>query len=97
MKICTNYFDRLLGLMFKKEIDRPYLFPKCRLIHTFFMRFNIDVIAINKMGVIIKIYRNVRPNKIIWAPRETYSILEAETNSKYIIKQVIEEANYQKN
>ena len=83
MKICTNFIDRVKGLMFKKEITDEYLFPRCKSVHTFFMKTNIDIIAINKDGKIIKIYKNITPNKIILTPKETYSVLETKINSKY--------------
>ena len=83
MKVCTGYKDRLIGLMFKKEVKEEYLFPKCKSVHTFFMKTNIDIIAINKEGKIIKIYRDVKPNRIIFAPKETYSIIETKANSNY--------------
>lgn len=85
MKVCTDYKDRLIGLMFKKEIKEDYLFPNCKSIHTFFMKTNIDIIAIDKEGKIIKIYRNIKPNKIIFTPKETYSIIESKVNSNYKI------------
>lgn len=92
MKICTNIYDRFKGLMFKKSINEEYLFPKCKSVHTFFMKINIDIIAINKEGKIIKIYRNTPPNRIIIAPKGTYFILEAKDNSKYKVNDTIKEA-----
>ena len=57
-----------------------------------FMKINIDIIAIDKKGKIIKIYRNTPPNRIIIAPKKTYFILEARDNSKYKINDIIKEA-----
>ena len=83
MKVCTSFIDRLRGLTFKKEITEDYLFPNCRSVHTFFMKKDIDIIALNKQGKIIKIYNNVSPNKIIFAPIDTYAIMETKANSNY--------------
>lgn len=83
MKICNSFKERFIGLMFKKEINDDYLFPHCRSIHTFFMKSNIDILAIDKEGKIIKIYRDIPPNKIILAPKPTYSIIETKSNSNY--------------
>ena len=94
MKTCIKFNDRFKGLMFKKYIDNDYLCSKCKSIHTFFMKINIDVIALNKNGQIIKIYKDVHPNKIILAPKNTYSILETKTNSNYKIGDIIKEANF---
>lgn len=83
MKRCTKFTDRLKGLTFKKKITEDYLFPRCQSVHTFFMKVNIDIIAINEAGKIIKIYRNISPNKIIFGPKETYAIMETKANSNY--------------
>ena len=89
MKVCTSFKDRLIGLMFKNELKEDYLFPNCKSIHTFFMKFNIDVIAINKNNQIIKIYKNVSPNKIIFMPTHTYAVLETKANSNYKLNDII--------
>ena len=91
MKLCTNNYDKFKGLKYKKSINEQYLFPKCKSVHTFFMKINIDIIAIDKKGKIIKIYRNTPPNRIIIAPKETYFILEAKDNSKYRFNDIIKE------
>jgi uncharacterized protein len=39
----------------------------CSAIHTFFMRFPIDVIFANRDGVVVKVCRNVRPWRIAFA------------------------------
>ena len=56
IKKCTNFIDRLMGLMFKKNFDEIYLFPKCNSIHTFFMKENIDVIMCDKDNTILYIF-----------------------------------------
>ena len=52
-----SFVSRFMGLMGRKQIDpnEAVLFPKCNSIHTFFMRFPIDVIMISDEGVIIEI------------------------------------------
>lgn len=83
IKYCTTFKDRLIGLMFKKNIE-PLCFPKCRGIHTFFMKKNIDVIMADKTHKVIKIYKNVSKNKILYN-RKAYYVYELPTN-KYKIK-----------
>ena len=43
LKDCIKFKDKLLGFMFKKNINYALRF-RCRSIHTFFMKENIDVI-----------------------------------------------------
>lgn len=53
----TSFWQRLLGLMFKKHLsqDEGLLFENCNSIHTFFMRFTITVIFIDKNNYVAKI------------------------------------------
>ena len=52
IKVCNNFKDRLLGLMFKKNFNYGLCFPRCNSIHTFFMRQNIDVFMADKNNMI---------------------------------------------
>lgn len=83
VKICTNFKDRFFGLMFKKDI-KELCFPKCRAVHTFFMKKNIDIIACDKNNKIIAIYKNVSKNKIIYN-KNAYYIYEL-PKDKYKLK-----------
>ncbi len=76
IKEAKDFKDRLLGFMFKKNINHGLLFKKCRSIHTFFMKEKIDVIATDKNDNIIKTYKNIKPWKILIAPKSTNNIYE---------------------
>lgn len=71
-----SFKDRLIGLMFKKNINYGLLFNNCRGIHTFLMKEEIDIIATDKNDNIIKEYKNVKPWKILIAPKGTKKIYE---------------------
>ena len=47
-----TFKQRLLGLMFKKNIDYALLFKRCNSIHTFFMKEKIDVVMTDKNNFI---------------------------------------------
>ena len=79
IKVCNNYFNKLLGLMFKKNIDYGILLKNCNSIHTFFCYINLDIIMLNKDFNIIKIYKNVSKNKIIYPIKNVKHILEIPT------------------
>lgn len=81
IKKCTNFKDRLIGLMLKKDIDYGLFFPKCSSIHTFFMRFNIDVYMVDKNYKIISIKKNMKPWKILLPKKNVYGILEFKANT----------------
>lgn len=80
IKICNNFFNRLLGLMFKKNINYALCFPKCNSIHTFFMFSPIDVIMTDKDYNILYIFKNVTPNKIILPKKNVYYTFEFPVN-----------------
>lgn len=76
IKEAKSFKDRLIGLMFKKNINYGLVFNNCRSIHTFFMKEEIDIVATDKYDNIIKEYKDVKPWKILIAPKGTKKIYE---------------------
>ena len=81
IKIAKSFKERLFGLIFKKNINNGLLFKNCRSIHTFFMLEEIDVIATDKNDKIIKTYKNIKPCRILIAPKKTKNIYELPKNT----------------
>ena len=81
IKISKSFKERLFGLMFKKNINNGLLFKNCRSIHTFFMLEEIDVIATDDKDKIIKTYKNIKPCRILIAPKKTKNIYELPKNT----------------
>lgn len=74
---CITFKKRLIGFMFKrKKIKEGKRFPKCNSIHTFFMFQKIDVIMTTKENKIIKIYKALKPWKIILPKKNVYYTYE---------------------
>lgn len=63
--IADNYFSRLRGLMFRKEMgmDEGLLLKNCGSIHCCFMFFPIDVIYLNNRMEVLKV-ETVRPWRV---------------------------------
>lgn len=77
VRLCSNFKDRLLGLMLKKEkINYCVCFPKCNSIHTFFMKQKIDVFMTDKNNKVIYIKKDLKPWKIILPKRNVYYTYE---------------------
>lgn len=76
IKEAKSFKDRFMGLMFKKNINYGLLFNNCRSIHTFFMKEEIDIVSTDENDNIIKQYKNVKPWKILIAPKGTKKIYE---------------------
>ena len=65
--------------MFKKNFD--YILKiRCNGVHTFFMKTNIDIILTDKNNIILYIYKNVAPWKIILPKKNVYYTYEAPVN-----------------
>ena len=93
LKICKSFWSRLMGFMFKKNINSSLLFDKCDSIHTFFMKENIDVIMCDKDNTILFFYKDLSKNKIIWPKNGVRKVFETpsgyfdiEIGKKMIIK-----------
>lgn len=62
--IANNFFLKFLGLMGKKNIKKGLYFPCCNSIHMFFMREPIDVLYLDKQGIIISVDNKLKPWRI---------------------------------
>lgn len=68
IKIADDLPSRLIGLMFK---NRPMdsdglLLDPCNSIHTFFMRYPLDVVFLNGQNQVVKVIRNLSPWRMTW-------------------------------
>lgn len=75
IKEARTFKDKLLGFMFKKPADYAILFEKCNSIHTCFMRFDLDVIFMDKNKNIIKEVKSLKPWRIAFC-KNAYYVLE---------------------
>lgn len=76
--LAARAHERFFGLMGRASLESGaglWLSP-CRSIHTWFMRFAIDVIFMDRSGTVLRIARAVRPWRLVWAPWGTHSVLE---------------------
>jgi uncharacterized membrane protein (UPF0127 family) len=62
------------------EPGHAFVIAPCQGIHTFGMRFPIDVIAVARDGTVVKTRTNVRPNRIVLA-WSAFAIIELRANS----------------
>jgi uncharacterized membrane protein (UPF0127 family) len=81
VKECKFFKDRLMGLMFKKNINYGLRFPHCNSIHTFFMKEAIDVVMTDKNNNILYVYYNFKPWHIITPKKNVYYTYEFPINN----------------
>lgn len=80
VKNCKSFKDKLFGFMFKKKkLKYGLLFNNCNL-HTFFCFQNLDIIYLDKYLNIVKILKDVKPNKIILKDKKGKYIIEFSSN-----------------
>ncbi len=71
LEVATSLVDRMVGLISKKEfhVGQGMLITRSgNSIHTFFMKFPIDVAFINKTGEVKHLRENIVPWRMVFAP-----------------------------
>ncbi len=67
VKEALSFQQRLVGLMLRKSMDEDeaLVFYHAPSIHTFFMRFPIDLIFLNKKNEVIRVCEALRPWRMV--------------------------------
>lgn len=91
-KFCNNPITSMLGLMFSKPkaavLKTSFESVTATTIHTFFMRFSIDAIWLNKDKKIVDIKRNIKPYRILIAPKKkAMYVVEIPSNKRVSLKE----------
>jgi uncharacterized membrane protein (UPF0127 family) len=87
--VADHFFTRLRGLLGTKALPegQALLIRPCNSVHTFFMKYNIDVLFVGKDGQILKIAEDMRPGQIAWCNKGAFVIeLPGGTMSKTAVK-----------
>lgn len=71
-----TFLKRLIGLMCRKKSDYGLLLNPCNSVHTFFMRYELDLLFLDESNRILKVMRNVKPRRITGAVRGAKTVLE---------------------
>ncbi len=72
--IAKTFYQKLIGLMGKHNINYGMFFPNVASIHTFFMREAIDIIGLNKDMIITEIYPNITPNHTLFLKKSIHTL-----------------------
>lgn len=78
LMIADTYFKRLRGLMFTKELpyeNALHIVP-CNQIHTFNMRYSIDILYLDVNNNILSIDESLKPGKIGKRVKSAASVVE---------------------
>ena len=65
--VASTFRSRLLGLALLDRSRAPagVLLPRCRSVHTFGMRFRIDLLFLDREGAVIAVERGVAPGRVV--------------------------------
>lgn len=78
VKVANNFSTRSVGLLSKKTIsdNEGLIIKPCCSIHTFFMKFAIDVLFVNNKNEIVALYENVKPWRILPIHLSSFYVVE---------------------
>ena len=71
-----GFWLRFAGFMLKREPEYALFFQDCSSVHTFFMRFNLTLIFLDKNYEIVAVKSDVKPWRIVLPVKNAVSILE---------------------
>ncbi|HEV7766088.1 MAG TPA: DUF192 domain-containing protein [Thermoanaerobaculia bacterium] len=75
--VAHSFWRRLVGLSWIADRTRLRLFiPRCSIIHTAFLRSEIDVVFVDVDGTVLSIVSHARSWRIYAGPSGTRSVLE---------------------
>lgn len=59
----TNFFERMRGLLFKEKLksNAGLIISPCSSVHTFGMKYTIDVVFLDKELTIVKLVKSLKP------------------------------------
>jgi len=80
LPVANDFRTRLLGLAWRDrtEAGPGLLIPRCASVHTFGMRFELDLFFLDESGRVISVRRRVPPRRVVWQ-RGASAVLELPT------------------
>lgn len=93
VEVADNFVKRTFGLIPRKSIaeGEALVIKPCSSIHTFFMKFPIDVLFVDKNNKIVALYENVKKNRIL--PIHLSSMYVVELKAGQISSKTIEKCD----
>jgi uncharacterized protein len=74
-----GFWGRALGWMGRQEpgpVTAIHLAP-CGSVHTAFMRFPLDLVFLDRAGLVVRVARHVRPWRLCLGARGAHSVIES--------------------
>jgi uncharacterized membrane protein (UPF0127 family) len=96
LSVAATEWARGKGLLGTKFLgpEQALLIPRCNSIHTFFMKFAIDCVFVDKNMCIKAICADVKPNRIVWPIWGARTVIEFPSGRAQELKLQIGEKLY---
>lgn len=78
IKEASDFLSRLAGLTGKRSMPpgSALVLMPCKSVHTFFMRFNVDVVFLDKGGRVLRVIDDLPPSRISPVVRGSRKVVE---------------------
>ena len=83
LKIASSFIARTKGLLGTHDLalGSGLWIHRCNSIHTFFMRYSLDCIFLDKDMHVCKLVRDVKPGRVVWPIWDAASVIEMKAGS----------------
>lgn len=88
LSVADSFWSRLVGLLGRKQltVDDGMWFDRCNSIHTFGMRFSLDLIFLDPSMKVKALRKNVAPGRMTWPVFGAKSVVEIASGSLETMK-----------
>lgn len=78
ISVTRTWKSRALGLLGTEKLDknRALLIDPCKSVHTFGMRYSIDIVCLDEAYKVLQIEHSVKPNVFVSPNKKTWAIIE---------------------
>lgn len=78
VEVAKTFAERSKGLLGRKGLDSTHCLwiHRCGSVHTFFMKFAIDVLYVNQNLQVTQVHRDIKPWRLSWGGLESRSCFE---------------------
>ena len=78
LEVARSLFSRMKGLLGESSLDQDQALwiDPCNSIHTFFMKFDIDCVFVNRNLEIVDVAKNIKPGRILFPRWSACSVIE---------------------
>lgn len=83
LQIASSTFSRMRGLLGKASLEKNEMLwiHRCNSIHSFFMKFPIDCVFLNRHQIVCSLRPNIRPWRIVFPIWGASSVVEMEAGA----------------